>query len=114
MRADLDPRDTAEVLRRVVVPVAESLITADELEDVLAEVRAEEAFGGVDMLSLGVKARGEWLIVPQVWFVDDGPMDAEWLAGDFFDLLQDEVAESRFAWGQLRTGDYEIPSAQRS
>ena len=114
MRADLDPRDTAEVLRRVVVPVAESLITADELEDVLAEVRAEEAFGGVDMLSLGVKARGEWLIVPQVWFVDDGPMDAEWLAGDFFDLLQDEVAESRFGWGQLRAGDYEVPPAQRS
>ena len=94
----------------MVVPVAESLMTADELED----VRAEDAFGGTDMLSLGVEARGEWLVVPQVWSVDDGPMDAEWSAGDVLDLLQDEVAESRFAWGQRRSGDYEIPSAQRA
>ena len=114
MAADLDPRDTAEVLRRVVAPVARSLIRADELEDLLAEVHAHDALGGADGLTLAVKARGEWVGVPRVWSVGEGLRDAEYLAAEFYDLLQDEVAESRFGWGQLRAGDYEVPPAQRS
>ena len=110
MGHDLDLRDTAEVRRRVVLPVAKSLFRGDELEDVLVEVNPEDfpSIGRVDGLRVAVKARGEWLEAPRRWFATDALWDAEWLADELYDLLQDELAESRLAWGELREGTFEV------
>jgi hypothetical protein len=60
MADDLDPRDTAEVRRRVVMPVARSLLRADELEDVLVEVSPDHfpEVGRVDALRVAVRRAG--------------------------------------------------------
>lgn len=115
MADDLDLRNTAEVRRRVALPVARSLVRADELEDVVVEVGPDHrpAVGRVDMLRVAVKARGEWIEVPRRWYVEDSPLDAEWLAEQLYDLLQDELAESRLAWGELREGAFEVLPPER-
>src|SRR4051812_36476687 len=100
MAHDLDLRNTAEVRRRVAMPVARSLLRADELEDVVVEVGPAyfPAVGPVDALRVAVKARGECIEAPHRWFVGDSPWDAQWLADELYGLLQDELAESRLAW----------------
>jgi hypothetical protein len=94
------------------VPVARSLTRGDELEDVVVEVGRPQRFmsvGREDVLGVAIRARGERLTLPQLWPVDNEPWDAEWFASEVYDLLQDEIVESRFAWGELRTGEYEVP-----
>jgi hypothetical protein len=115
MGNDLNLRDTAEVRRRVVIPVARSLLRAEELEDVLVEVDLHDfpSTGWEEALRVAVKACGEWLEAPRRWFVTDSPIDAQWLADDLYDLLQNELAESRLAWGELREGTFEVPLAER-
>jgi hypothetical protein len=112
---DLDLRDTAEVRRRVVLPVAESLLRAGELEDVVIEVVPEHRprVGRVDTLRVAFKACGEWIEPPYRWFVNDWLCDAEFLAGELYNLLQDELAESRLAWGELRQGTFEVLPAEQ-
>jgi hypothetical protein len=63
----------------------------------------------------GTSARrvSEWIEPPRRWFVNDALWDAEWLAGELCDLLQDELAESRLASGELRQGTFEVPPAER-
>lgn len=116
MGADLDLRDTAEVRWRVVIPVARSLLRADELEDVLVEVSPDRfpAVGRIDALRVAVKACEEWMEAPRRWFVTDEPSDAQWLADELYDLLQAELAESRFAWGEMREGTFEVRTAEQS
>jgi hypothetical protein len=46
--------------------------------------------------------------------VTDVAWDAQWLADELYDLLQDELAESRLAWGELRRGSFEVPPAERA
>ena len=115
MANDLDLRDTAEVRRRVAMPVARSLLRADELEDVLVEVGPDDlpVVGRVDLLSVAVKARGEWIESPRRWFVTDSPWDAQWLADELYGELQDELAESRLAWGEWREGTFEVLPPER-
>ena len=115
MGEDLDLRDTAEVRRRVVLPVARSLLRADEMEDVLVEVSPHDlpVLGRVDALRVAVKACGEWIEVPRLWYVIDALQDAQWLTDELYDLLQDELAESRLAWGELRHGKFQVPPAGR-
>lgn len=116
MAADLDLRDTAEVRRRVVLPVATSLLRPDELEDVRVEVGVDPVPSAerVEMLRVAVKACGEWIEAPR-WFGTDAPADAQWLADELYDSLQDEIAESRFGWGELRQGTFEVlPPARPS
>jgi hypothetical protein len=111
---DLDLRDTAEVRRRVAMPVARSLLRADELEDVVVEVGPDHfpVVGRLDTLRVAVKARGEWIEAPRRWDADS-LCDAEWLADELYDLLQDELAESRLAWGELREGTFEVLPPER-
>lgn len=111
---DLNPRDTVEIRRRVVMPVANSLLRANELEDVLVEVRQEHfpAVGRSEALRVAVKACGEWIEAPRRWLVTDESWNARWLADELYDLLRDELAESRFAWGELREGTFKVPPAQ--
>ena len=45
MTADLDPRDLAEVRRRVVDPVVASLLRADEVDDVVLEIETQRLPG---------------------------------------------------------------------
>ncbi|MGY1745559.1 hypothetical protein [Blastococcus sp. SYSU D00695] len=115
MAHDLDLRNPAEVRRRVAMPVARSLLRADELEDVVVEIGPDHlpAVGRVNALRVAVRARGEWLEVPRRWFVTDSPWDAEWLADELYGLLQDELAESRLAWGELREGTFEVLPPER-
>ncbi|WP_029430155.1 hypothetical protein [Blastococcus sp. URHD0036] len=68
--------------------------------------------GPADHPQIRVKASGEWLEPPISWFVDlehADPWDAEYFASEVYGLLQDELAESRLAWGELREGDHELP-----
>ncbi|MGZ4604789.1 MAG: hypothetical protein ACXVX8_02715 [Blastococcus sp.] len=115
MADDLDLRDSAEVRRRVAMPVARSLLRADELEDVVVEVGPDHrpALGRVNALRVAVKARGEWIEAPRRWDVDDSPWDAQWFADELYSLLQDELAESRLAWGELREGTFEVLPPER-
>jgi hypothetical protein len=115
MAHDLDLRNTAEVRRRVAMPVARSLLRADELEDVVVEVGPDHfpAVGRVDALRVAVKARGEWIEAPRRWFVTDGLFDAQRLADELYDLFQDELVESRLAWGKLREGTFEVLPPER-
>ena len=114
MGDDLDPRDTAEVRRRVVVPVATSLLRPDEFEDVRIDVGLDPfpSAEREEMLRVAVKACGEWIEAPR-WWVTGAPMDARSLAAELYDSLQDEIAESRFAWGELRQGTFEVPPPER-
>lgn len=147
----VDLRDLEEVRRRVVLPVVQSLVRPDELEEVLVQLEpdpvwprwAQDAFRSARMssepsqgivgiiveqgrvedfepppsgparnLRIRVRARGEWVGLPRLWWVGvgDGALrDPEDFAAEVYDLLQDELAESRFAWGELREGDYELP-----
>ena len=92
------------------MPVARSLVRADELEDVVVNVGPYHfpVVGRVQALSVAVKARGEWIAAPHRWIVTDSPWDAEWPAGELYGDLQDELAESRLAWGELREGTFEV------
>lgn len=110
MTADLDPRDITEVRRRVVDPIAKTLLSAEELDEVLVSISAIDfpGLGLVDALQIAVKARGEWLRPSTAWFVGDDLWHAEDFASDLYGSLQDEIAESQFAWGQLRHGEYEV------
>ena len=60
-----------------------------------------------------MKARGEWIEAPRRWGVNNSVWDAQWFAGELYSLLQDEVAESRFAWGELREGTFEVLPPER-
>ncbi|WP_116451445.1 hypothetical protein [Blastococcus litoris] len=107
---DLDFLDTAEVRRRVVVPVVSSLVRADELEELVVEVGRNSfpVVGRENWLRVAVKARGEWIEPPRRWLVTEAPEDAQWFADELYDLLRDELAESRLAWGELRDGTFEV------
>ncbi len=111
---DLDLRDSAEVRRRVAMPVAGSLLRADALEDVVVEVVVDDrpALGRVNALRVAVKARGEWIEAGR-WYVDDSPWDGQSFADGLYRLLQDELAESRLAWGELREGTFEVLPPER-
>jgi hypothetical protein len=144
----LDLRDLDEVRRRVVLPVVQSLVRPDELEEVVVELehemlpprRIREALRSMDSpapgaagvfgfigaegdepepwergpgleLRIAFKARGESVGLPRRWFVGEGGAalrDPDYFAADVYDSLRDELTESRFAWGQLRDGDYEL------
>jgi hypothetical protein len=104
---DLDPNDLDEVMRRVVDPVLSALLREDEIDSV--EVRAEP--GGrwrEEGTWVSMTLRGEFF---EIWLCSPGPRpeSAELAALHLYDVLQDEIAESRFGWGELRGGDYVVP-----
>lgn len=113
MAGDLDIRDAGEVCRRVVQPVAQCLLRDDELEDISVTY-----FGGglpenseartPGYLRISIKARGEWLSSSRVWHIDDRLLDPGPIADDLYDALQTELVQSKCAWGELRTGDFEM------
>ena len=109
MPADLDLRDLVEVRRRLACPVVSCLVGPDELEAV--EVVVEDA----TMLRIGFRACGEWVGSPFRWPLLEEPVDPELFAAELYDALRDEIAKSRFAWGEWREGEYEVlpPSGVR-
>lgn len=110
MAADLDPRNVDEIRRRVVEPVVRSLIRPDELEDISLDIRPEgDPRGEVrGILTVAVKASGEWISPPIGWGVGDFLLDADDFAADVYDRLRDELTESRLAWGELRDGEFQV------
>jgi hypothetical protein len=113
MTADLDPRDLAEVRRRVVDPVVAGLLGPDEFDDVVLEIgpqRLLDTDDAAELLTIQIRACGELVtwwssLLPE----DGGAWDAEDGAAELYDHLRDDLTESRFGWGQLRDGDYEVP-----
>jgi hypothetical protein len=102
MALDLDPRDLAELRRRVVDPVVGCLIRSDELERV--DVGPHDGWVMVDVV-----ARGEWLSAFLGEVGDAGPWDAEERAEHLYVSLTNDLPTTGFAWGEERTGCYEIP-----
>ncbi|RBY84378.1 hypothetical protein [Blastococcus sp. TF02A-26] len=81
----------------------------DVPESRLPPVVPDQDIVAEEWVSVRIKARGEW-VEPIRWFPGDGEAhDPQWLAAGLYSQLQDELAESRFAWGELREGDYELP-----
>jgi len=103
----VDP-ELAELRRRVVDPVVASVLTADELESVVV---FEERTG--HEVRATVVARGE-TSHHYLQMERSLPAADEELAGraaQFASELEDSVAESGLAWGELRVARYEIPPA---
>jgi hypothetical protein len=103
---DLDPNDLDEVRRRVVAPVVRALLTDAEVESV--DVRRVRRWPS--------DVEGTWVLVRALaelfsWRLSEDPelLHAGEAAERFYDELQDFIAESRLAWGTLRTGDYVVP-----
>jgi hypothetical protein len=112
MDADLDPRDLSEVRRRIVDPVVQSLLKSGELDDVALDIQPSfiAPLGQtLEFLIVRIWARGE-LVTYWHQTIGDDLTDAEWLAGDLYDHLQEDLPETKFALGeQLRHGEYEVP-----
>ncbi|WP_448638251.1 hypothetical protein [Geodermatophilus sp. URMC 63] len=110
MALDLDPQNVDEIRRRVVEPVVRSLIRPDELEDILIEIRPDGPPQSEvpSILTVAVKASGEWISPPTGWGVGDFLLDADYFAADLYDRLRDELTESRLAWGELRDGKFHV------
>jgi len=100
--------ELAEFRRRVVDPVVVSVLSNEELESVVVfeessshEVRAT------------VVARGEtsyhYLQMERSLPVADEELVSR--AAQFASELEDFVAESSFAWGELRVARYDLPPA---
>lgn len=102
MAADLDPRDLAEVRRRVVDPVVRSVICPEELDDIV--LYTED-----DLVYVRVTARGELVTWCSLGLVSDGTWDARATADNFYGVLADELPSTTFGWGQEREGRYEVP-----
>jgi hypothetical protein len=100
--ADLDPRDLAEVRRRVVDPVVGSLIRPEELERV--DVLVHDG-----SVMVNVVARREWLGAFLGEAADVGPWDAAERAEHLYDSLTNDLPTTGFAWGEERTGSYVVP-----
>jgi hypothetical protein len=105
---DLDPADTAAVRRRVVEPVVKSLIRPDELERIdvrVASARTAHEERAEATLIVSISACSE---VIEVYL---GTLSEEAL-GRFPDSRlpqrpdENELSETRFAWGEQRTGNY--------
>ncbi len=62
-----------------------------------------------EWLSVRIWARGECIEAVRWLLALPESQDPEWLAADLYDHLQDELAETRFAWGELREGAYRLP-----
>jgi hypothetical protein len=114
MTDDLDFADLGEVQRRVVDPVLQALFRPGELLEFELHVghpfrdapanphdspevwlRAVDSDGDTFIRRLGKATRERW--------------NAEEVAGDLADALQDVICESRYGWGDMRPADYSIP-----
>jgi hypothetical protein len=107
---DLDPADLAEVRRRVVEPVLAAMLRPGELTDLHLGSEIPQArwwdFLGHDQipslrlrLTAGEETFEHSLANPGFWL-----NDATDLAEGLVDRLQDWICETRFGWGQLRSG----------
>jgi hypothetical protein len=112
MGTDLDPRDLNEVRRRVVEPVINSLLKPGEFDDVALEIESQyiAPLGQtLDFLVVRIWACGE-LVTYWNPGIGDEMRDAEWMAGDLYEQLQEDLPETRFAWGErLRHGECTVP-----
>jgi hypothetical protein len=100
--ADLDPRDLAELRRRVVDPVVGCLIRSEELERV--DVGVHDG-----MVTVDVVARGELLSAYLGETGEPGPWDAEARAEHLYETLTNDLPTTGFAWGEERTCRYVVP-----
>lgn len=113
MTADLNPRDLGEVRRRVVDPVVGSLLAPDEVDDIVLQIETQRLLGTdgeTEDLTIQIRACGELVTWWSVPLPEDGAAwDAEDGAAELYDRLRDDLTESRFGWGNLRDGTYDVP-----
>ena len=107
---DADDERLAELRRRVVEPVVRATMTVDEVETLSLHWGVDGRAGDVWVRIEAPDSRYEdWLPSPW-WRADphDVPVptaDVE-IAEHLADRLQDWIAESSFAWGQLRRSSF--------
>lgn len=112
---DLDTRDDAELLRRVVTPVVEGTLPAGAVAG-LRIVRGPGSIPEHWPVDLPVPAgifceitltSGEqW----QTYLGTEGHLDPEFTASLFADRLEDDWCESSTGWGQQVRAEYEVLS----
>lgn len=84
-----------------------ALLREGELDSVDLRIEAPAA-GDQELVLVRLIARGELFAY---WLCDaTPPVSAEGCAEHLYDQLQDDIVESRFAWGsEPRHGDYVVP-----
>ena len=105
--ADLDPSDVDEVRRRIVDPVVRSLLRDHELESIQLRVVPENEDDDARVW-IELVAVDESFQAPVV-ALRDQPVDPVDAAAWLYDALWDWLVETRFAWGQDRSGEYRVP-----
>jgi hypothetical protein len=115
-----DPDDLESVRRRTVDPVVWSVLQGHEIDEVAVwEVprprSTEESWLGFPDREVWIRVRsqGETFEGPLWGYMlgDDRPPPIGVIAERLASLLEDWVCNTRFAWGQRRQADYEIPPA---
>jgi hypothetical protein len=107
---DLDPADVGEVKRRVVDPVVATMLKPGELTSLTIGIELAEAswwafdhFGEEPQvwlrLAVGDEEFEHRVCKPGFWLDD-----IEWIAGTLEDQLNEWICETRFGWGELRSG----------
>lgn len=106
---DATDKVLADVRAKAVLPVVASLLTAEELEHLHLAWGAppHERDLWVHMVACGEVF--EDLLDSPSW-QNGGNQDAAAIAARLADHLQDWLCETTFAWGQLRTVDYTLPT----
>ena len=85
--------------------MARGILTEEEFQD--AWVSAEAENGGVVVNARVLAGDEAW--AHTIWIPGQEVDTYRGLAAVIADSLQDFVAESQFAWGELRTSHYTIP-----
>ncbi|NAZ83871.1 hypothetical protein GTR02_18840 [Kineococcus sp. R8] len=109
---DAEDERLARLRRRVVEPVVDSMMSAQEVQALSLHWGVHGRGGDV---WIRIDAPGDryedWLPSPW-WTTDpsevDPPTSEAEIAEHLADRLQDWIAESAFAWGQLRQPDYQL------
>jgi ribosomal protein S18 acetylase RimI-like enzyme len=111
---DIDPGDLGELRRRIVDSVLASLLAPDEVDSVQLRVGGSPHSSWVDEpraadeIWVLLDARGEH---EEIWLchLADEAWSAEDMASDFYTRVEDWLPETRFAWGEQRSGTYVVP-----
>ena len=111
---DLDCSDLDEVRRRVVEPAVRSLLRDDEVDSIEVFVGPppgmKPAFKhDAPEVWLRLTAGGSETFERRLCKATDQLWDAWIPACDLYDALGDWLVETRFAWGECRSGELVVP-----
>ncbi|MCI2237395.1 hypothetical protein MO973_05805 [Paenibacillus sp. TRM 82003] len=110
---DADDERLAELRRRVVEPVATSVLGSTELEALSVHWGVDGREGDVWVRIDVPDERHEEVLLSPWWILgpEDGhpPASETEIAAHLGDRLEDWVCETAFAWGQRRRARYELP-----